>query len=84
MVLTLEAGRHQPSSQGVGGPGRSATSALRQGQGVVSPSNHGVRPLVQTSFNELNGEISPDGHWMAYQSNDSGQDGDLRAAVSGC
>ena len=33
-----------------------------------------VRPLVRTSFNELNGEISPDGHWMAYQSNDSGQD----------
>ena len=29
---------------------------------------------MQTTFNELNGEISPDGRWMAYQSNESGQD----------
>ena len=29
--------------------------------------------LVQTTFEERNGEISPDGHWLAYQSNDSGQ-----------
>jgi len=29
---------------------------------------------VQTTFNELNGEISPDGRWVAYQSNESGQD----------
>ena len=32
-----------------------------------------VQPLVQTQFAELNGEISPDGRWLAYQSNDSGQ-----------
>ena len=31
-----------------------------------------TEPLLQTTFNELNGEISPDGHWLAYQSNDSG------------
>jgi serine/threonine-protein kinase len=30
-------------------------------------------PLVQTTFAEDNGEISPDGHWLAYQSNESGQ-----------
>ena len=61
MVLALEGGRRaQPPSPGVGGPGRSATSD--------------VRPLVQTTFNELNGEISPDGRWVAYQSNESGQD----------
>ena len=30
-------------------------------------------PLLQTSFNELNGEVSSDGHWLAYQSNDSGR-----------
>ena len=29
---------------------------------------------MQTTFNELNGEISPDGRWVAYQSNESGQD----------
>jgi len=31
-------------------------------------------PLIQTTFFEENPEISPDGHWLAYQSNDSGQD----------
>ena len=61
MVLALEGGDGASRhSPGVGGPGRSATSD--------------VRPLVQTTFNELNGEISPDGRWMAYQSNESGQD----------
>jgi serine/threonine-protein kinase len=30
------------------------------------------RPLVQTSFEEINAEISPDGRWLAYQSNSSG------------
>ena len=30
-------------------------------------------PLVKTKFNELNGEISPDGRWMAYESNESGR-----------
>ena len=32
-----------------------------------------VQPLVQTPFNELNGDISPDGRWLAYQSDESGQ-----------
>jgi eukaryotic-like serine/threonine-protein kinase len=32
-----------------------------------------IQPLVQTSFNELNAEISPDGRWFAYESNESGQ-----------
>ena len=32
-----------------------------------------TEPLVQTTFNEDNGEISPDGHWLAYQSNEGGQ-----------
>ena len=31
------------------------------------------QPLVQTSFNEMNGEISADGQWLAYQSNESGR-----------
>jgi serine/threonine-protein kinase len=30
-------------------------------------------PLVQTAFTEAFGEISPDGRWLAYQSNASGQ-----------
>ena len=31
-----------------------------------------VRPLIQTTFVELNAEMSPDGRWVAYQSNESG------------
>jgi serine/threonine-protein kinase len=33
---------------------------------------HPVETAVATSFTELNGEISPDGRWLAYQSNESG------------
>jgi eukaryotic-like serine/threonine-protein kinase len=29
--------------------------------------------IVQTAFNEGNADVSPDGHWIAYQSNDSGR-----------
>ena len=32
------------------------------------------RPLVQTPFNERGPRISPDGHWMAYMSDESGRD----------
>jgi serine/threonine-protein kinase len=30
--------------------------------------------IVKSTFNEANGEISPDGRWLAYQSNESGRD----------
>jgi serine/threonine-protein kinase len=30
-------------------------------------------PLLQTIFNERNAAISPNGRWLAYQSNESGQ-----------
>jgi eukaryotic-like serine/threonine-protein kinase len=32
-----------------------------------------VTPLVQTPFIERNGEVSPDGRWLAYEANDSGR-----------
>jgi serine/threonine-protein kinase len=32
-----------------------------------------VQPLIQTPFVERNGEISPDGRWLAYESNASGR-----------
>jgi serine/threonine-protein kinase len=32
------------------------------------------QPLLRTRFRELNAELSPDGHWLAYQSDESGQD----------
>jgi serine/threonine-protein kinase len=31
-----------------------------------------IAPLIQTTFNELNAEVSPDGRWVAYQSNQTG------------
>ena len=31
------------------------------------------RPLIATEFSELNAEISPDGRWLAYDSNESGR-----------
>ena len=30
------------------------------------------QPLVQTKFDEQNGRVSPDGNWLAYQSDESG------------
>jgi Tol biopolymer transport system component len=31
------------------------------------------RGVVNTSFEERNGQLSPDGHWLAYQTNESGR-----------
>jgi Tol biopolymer transport system component len=31
-----------------------------------------VTPLLQSRFAERNGALSPDGHWLAYEANDSG------------
>ena len=36
-------------------------------------SSHAVTPLVQTPFSERNGEVSPDGRWLAYEADDSGR-----------
>jgi serine/threonine-protein kinase len=33
-----------------------------------------VLPLLSRPFNEVNGEISPDDRWIAFQSNESGRD----------
>jgi serine/threonine-protein kinase len=33
-----------------------------------------VKPLIATEFDEYNAEISPDGRWIAFQSNRSGRD----------
>jgi serine/threonine-protein kinase len=50
-----------------------ATSTTTDVMTLTLDKDHRVQPLVQTQFSELNGEISPDGRWLAYQSNDSGQ-----------
>jgi Tol biopolymer transport system component len=32
-----------------------------------------LRPYLDSRFNEMNGSISPDGRWLAYRSDESGQ-----------
>jgi serine/threonine-protein kinase len=46
-------------------------SLLKLGSGPAT-SPQLAQPLIQTAFNELNAEVSPDGRWVAYQSNESG------------
>jgi serine/threonine-protein kinase len=36
-------------------------------------ATHRVTSLVQSSFIERNGIVSPDGRWLAYEANDSGR-----------
>ncbi len=40
-----------------------------------------VTPLLQTKFDEENGIVSPDGRWLAYESNSSGPSGRLEIYV---
>jgi serine/threonine-protein kinase len=37
-------------------------------------AGHRVEPLLKTPFNELNAEVSPDGRWLAFESDASGTD----------
>jgi serine/threonine-protein kinase len=37
-------------------------------------AERGTEPLIRTEFHEQNAEISPDGRWLADQSNESGKD----------
>jgi serine/threonine-protein kinase len=39
---------------------------------VPLDGTHQVTPLVQTTFSERNGIVSPDGRWLAYEADDSG------------
>jgi eukaryotic-like serine/threonine-protein kinase len=39
---------------------------------VTVTGTHTVTPLVRTPAAERNGIVSPDGHWLAYDANDSG------------
>ena len=51
-------------------------TAPTTGQDVMQlrlDGTHAVTPLVQTPFSERNGEVSPDGRWLAYEANDSGR-----------
>jgi Tol biopolymer transport system component len=39
---------------------------------LLTLNPRGVTPLIETRANELNATISPDGRWVAYQSDESG------------
>jgi hypothetical protein len=59
-------GTGPPQQFGGGSDGRVAMSFTPDGSRLELP-------LVRTPFNEWGGEISPDGRWLAYASNESGQ-----------
>ena len=48
--------------------------ATTQDMVAVSLKDGRTTPLVRTKFSEGNSDISPDGRWLAYQSNESGRD----------
>jgi serine/threonine-protein kinase len=48
-------------------------SVLRMDGPSGAGGSRPIEPLVQTPATELFGELSPDGHWLAYQSDESGQ-----------
>jgi eukaryotic-like serine/threonine-protein kinase len=54
----------------VGAPPRAAGAALPSAGSSTTTAD--VRPLVKTADGEANGMISPDGRWLAYQSNEAG------------
>jgi serine/threonine-protein kinase len=37
--------------------------------------------IIKTDIGEFNGDLSPDGHWLAYQANNSGQFGQFQVYV---
>src|SRR4029453_700447 len=50
--------------------------ATKTGEDVMQPELNGphrVTPLVQSPAIERNGMVSPDGRWLAYESNESGR-----------
>ena len=53
-----------------------ATLSLRADPSRVPPtsSTPEIKVLLKTAFVEQNAEVSPDGRWLAYQSNESGHD----------
>jgi eukaryotic-like serine/threonine-protein kinase len=52
------------------------TTGTKTGQDLWTLPLDGDRkplPIVQTTFDERNGQFSPDGQWIAYESNESGR-----------
>lgn len=45
---------------------------LQMSTGTGTPQPMEAKPFLQTEFNEFSAQFSPDGHWMAYVSDESG------------
>jgi Tol biopolymer transport system component/tRNA A-37 threonylcarbamoyl transferase component Bud32 len=56
--------------------GSGPASGVNRGDVMLLPlvGERRPQPLVRTQFSETNAELSPDGRWLAYQSNESGQE----------
>ena len=52
---------------------RSMESATGVDLSLLQTRNREITPLIRTPFHDNNGEVSPDGRWMAYESNESGR-----------
>jgi Tol biopolymer transport system component len=67
-------GTASPSSAIAPSSSSSSTSAQSTSASSTPASSASAAPvpLVQTPFDETNGTISPDGRWLAWQSNESG------------
>jgi len=72
VMLALDTERPSIRSASSGSTVSTVESSTDSGRGEpVEPRR--LQPLVQTPYTEQNGEISPDGRWLAYESNNSGQ-----------
>ena len=58
---------------GGSGPDDDIGVVLLGAEGPGQGSTSQVQPLVWTAFEERNGEVSPNGRWLAYESDESGQ-----------
>jgi serine/threonine-protein kinase len=59
--------------ENVGGGQDIASFALQRAPTAPGTNQGRTAPIVHTTAAELNPELSPDGRWLAYQSNRSGQ-----------
>jgi serine/threonine-protein kinase len=70
--LSESANPQSPTSFSPDGTRLVFTEAFNDLAVLTMAGDRQVTPLVKTKFPERNGEISPDGKWLAYQSNESG------------
>lgn len=71
-LTTVELGGSTPTS--FSPDGKQLIITFQNDIGLLSMESTGeVTPLVRTTFTEGRAYLSPDGRWLAYQSNESGQ-----------